>query len=215
MFAATSAISLALLAATAGLPFTEEFNDTLLRDTPRTSANWNTSQGVLSMQRRRPLQNVIDSAAAGVAIGNKSVSALSIALGDLDGDGDLDLVLVGGSDDRYFLNNGSSTPFTSSTPFVAFSNSNSKSGQVALEDFDRDGDLDLAGVLGINGVKSALATALFRDGNLSLARAARLAGLTLGEFVAHVSRLGIVGVDLDADDANRDMDTLESWLGSS
>ena len=75
--------------------------------------------------------------------------------------------------------------------------------------------VDLAGVLGINGVKSALATALFRDGNLSLARAARLAELILGEFVAHVSRLGIVVVDLDADDTNRDMDTLESWLASS
>ncbi|MGB4335652.1 MAG: UPF0175 family protein [Chromatiaceae bacterium] len=75
--------------------------------------------------------------------------------------------------------------------------------------------VDLAGVLGVNGVKLALATALSRDGNLSLARAARLAELILGEFVAHVSRLGIVVVDLDADDANRDMDTLESWLASS
>ncbi|MBK7167692.1 MAG: VCBS repeat-containing protein [Gammaproteobacteria bacterium] len=106
------------------------------------------------MQRRRPLQNFIDSAAAGTAIGNKSVSALSIALGDLDGDGDLDLVLVGGSDDRYFLNNGSSTPFTSSTSYVKFTNSNSKSGEVALEDFDLDGDLDVVVAKLVGSVKN-------------------------------------------------------------
>lgn len=75
--------------------------------------------------------------------------------------------------------------------------------------------VELAGVLDAKGVKPAFATALFRDGNLSLARAARLADMTLGDFVAHVSRLGIAVVRLDADEAARDMDTLESWLASS
>ena len=73
----------------------------------------------------------------------------------------------------------------------------------------------LVSALDANGVKPALATALFRDGNLSLARAARLAEMALGEFVAHLSRLGIDVVRLDADEAERDMDTLESWLASS
>jgi predicted HTH domain antitoxin len=75
--------------------------------------------------------------------------------------------------------------------------------------------VELAGGLNAKGIKPALATALFRDGNLSLARAARLAEMTLGEFVTHVSRLGIPVVTLDADEANRDMDTLEAWLASS
>jgi predicted HTH domain antitoxin len=75
--------------------------------------------------------------------------------------------------------------------------------------------MNLAGVLDARGVKPALATALFRDGHLSLARAARLAEMGLGEFVAHVSRLGIAVVRLNADEAARDLDTLESWLASS
>jgi len=75
--------------------------------------------------------------------------------------------------------------------------------------------IELAGVLDAKGVKPALATALFRDGNLSLARAAHLAEMPLGDFVAHVSRLGIAVVSLDADEAARDLDTLESWLASS
>lgn len=75
--------------------------------------------------------------------------------------------------------------------------------------------MNLAGVLDARGVRPALATALFRDGHLSLARAARLAEMPLGEFVAHVSRLGIAVVRLDADDAARDLDTLDAWLASS
>jgi len=73
----------------------------------------------------------------------------------------------------------------------------------------------LTSVLDAKGVRPALATALLRDGNLSLARAARLADMALGEFVAHLSRLGIAVVSLDAQEAGRDLDTLESWLASS
>ena len=75
--------------------------------------------------------------------------------------------------------------------------------------------VELAGGLDAKGVKPALATALFRDGSLSLARAARLAEMPLAEFIAHVSRLSIPVVGLDADEAAADLDTLESWLASS
>jgi hypothetical protein len=36
-----------------------------------------------------------------------------------------------------------------------------------------------------------------------------------GEFVAYRSRLGIAVVNLDADAAERDLETLESWLVSA
>ena len=65
------------------------------------------------------------------------------------------------------------------------------------------------------GVRTALATALFRDGHLSLARSARLAQMSAPEFSRHVSRLGIPLVALCAAEAERDMDTLEEWLASS
>jgi predicted HTH domain antitoxin len=75
--------------------------------------------------------------------------------------------------------------------------------------------IEAAGVLDARGVRPALATALFREGNLSLASAARLAEMPIGDFVTHLSRLGIPVVQLDAGDAERDMDTLDEWLGSS
>ncbi len=65
------------------------------------------------------------------------------------------------------------------------------------------------------GTRAALATALFRDGGLSLARAARMASMPLAAFIAHLSRLGISVVTHDAADVPRDIDTLDQWLAQS
>ncbi len=70
-------------------------------------------------------------------------------------------------------------------------------------------------LLGQPGVSAALATALFRDGHLSLVRSARLANMSAPEFCTHLSRLGLPVVALNAVEAERDMDTLEEWLASS
>lgn len=75
--------------------------------------------------------------------------------------------------------------------------------------------VETAGMLEAKGVKPALATALFRDGHLSLARSARLADMSVAEFAAHVSRLGIPVVRLNAQETIRDLDTLDQWLASS
>jgi predicted HTH domain antitoxin len=75
--------------------------------------------------------------------------------------------------------------------------------------------IDSLGALSVKGVRAALATALFRDGSLSLGRAAQLAEMTVSEFVSHVSRLGVPVVKLESAEARQDMDTLEEWLASS
>lgn len=75
--------------------------------------------------------------------------------------------------------------------------------------------VETAGMLEARGVRPALATALFRDGHLSLARAARLAEMTVAQFAAHVSRLGIPVVRLSQQETRRDMDTLDEWLAAS
>lgn len=71
-----------------------------------------------------------------------------------------------------------------------------------------------ASVLGSPGVALALATALFRDGGLSLARAAKVAGIPLVDFMRHLSRLGIAVVQGGADEAEKDIETLDAWLKS-
>jgi len=72
--------------------------------------------------------------------------------------------------------------------------------------------LGQGGVLQAPGVRAALATALFRDGELSLARAARVAEMDVASFIAH---LGIPAIRLTAAESNADLDTLEQWLQSS
>jgi predicted HTH domain antitoxin len=68
------------------------------------------------------------------------------------------------------------------------------------------------GILDMSGVRAALATSLFKDGALSLARSARLANMVLADFIAHVSRLGIPVINQTAAEVDRDMDTLDQWL---
>ncbi len=65
------------------------------------------------------------------------------------------------------------------------------------------------------GMRAALASALFRDGGLSLVRSARVAQMPLALFIAHVSRLGIPVVTHDASEVARDLETLDQWLAAS
>ncbi len=67
-------------------------------------------------------------------------------------------------------------------------------------------------IIDLPGVRKALATALFRDGELSIARSAKLADMPLAGFIAHVSRLGIPIINQTADEVKQDMDTLDQWL---
>ncbi len=75
--------------------------------------------------------------------------------------------------------------------------------------------VEASGALDLEGVRPALATALFRDGNLSLVRAATLAKMSVSRFASHVSRLGIPVVNLDGAAARQDMETLDEWLAGS
>ena len=72
--------------------------------------------------------------------------------------------------------------------------------------------LKSSNIIGMPGVRKALATALFKDGDISLARSAKLADTPLADFIAHVSRLGIPVINQTAEDVQQDMDTLEQWL---
>jgi predicted HTH domain antitoxin len=75
--------------------------------------------------------------------------------------------------------------------------------------------LEQGGMLQAPGVRAALATALFRDGELSLVRAAHVAEMDVARFIAHLSRLGIPAIRLTAAETRVDLDTLEQWLQSS
>ncbi len=72
--------------------------------------------------------------------------------------------------------------------------------------------LKAAKIIDMPGVRVALATALFKDGELSLARSAKLADKALADFISHISRLGIPVINQTAEGAQEDLETLEQWL---
>ncbi|MBM5816743.1 MAG: type II toxin-antitoxin system Phd/YefM family antitoxin [Cyanobacteria bacterium K_Offshore_surface_m2_239] len=94
-----------------------------------------------------------------------------------------------------------------------------KAGPVLVLNRDRPDalliGLEQGGLLQVPGVRAALATALFRDGELSLARAARVAEMEVGSFINHLGRLGIAAIRLTAAETGADLGTLEQWLQSS
>lgn len=75
--------------------------------------------------------------------------------------------------------------------------------------------LEASQALSAKGVRPALATALFRDGHLSLGNAAALAEMSVAAFASHLSRLGIPVIDLTEAEVTRDLETLDQWLASS
>ncbi len=75
--------------------------------------------------------------------------------------------------------------------------------------------LDDEALLSQAGVRRALATALYRDQSLALGQAARLAGVSIAEFLLHVSRLGIPVVRGRAASVRADAEVIERWRKGS
>jgi len=65
-----------------------------------------------------------------------------------------------------------------------------------------------------SGLRPALASALYRDGVLSLGAATKLSGLPLSEFVQHLGELGIEIAKVDETTAH-EVEDLSPWLSSS
>ena len=65
------------------------------------------------------------------------------------------------------------------------------------------------------GVRRALATALYRDGSLSLGQAAQLSGIAIAGFIRHVSRLGAPVVRGTAAEVREDTEAVAAWRNDS
>jgi len=60
------------------------------------------------------------------------------------------------------------------------------------------------------GVHITLATKLFKEGDISLGKAAKIAKMPIAEYSEHVSRLGIPVVDFSEDDLEQEIAYLNS-----
>jgi len=130
-------------AATPGLPFTEDFAYTDLRDGSLTNANWSTDEQALVLAWRHARYGAFGPGVTGSDVSGDADDTWSVALGDVDGDGDLDLVTGNiGQRNRLYLNNGTADPFDGVTGSDVSTDTDG-TYSVALGDVDGDGDLDL------------------------------------------------------------------------
>lgn len=122
-----------------GLPFTETFDDAHLSDSAATTADWGVSRpGFLTLPVAEPLVNVFDPAAVGEDVGPTPHTTRDLALGDLNGDGWLDLVEATTGPNGVLLNQSGTFPTRGVLPGDGFN-----SRGVALGDVNRDGTLDI------------------------------------------------------------------------
>ncbi|MGM0589963.1 MAG: cadherin domain-containing protein [Bacteroidota bacterium] len=133
----------------------------------------------ISHQYSRVYENQ-DGTFVNINAGLTTMNFPDVAWGDLDQDGDLDLVLVGTDTNNdpyaeiYENDNGSFSPFTTNLTGLYY-------GKVDLGDFDNDGDLDLV-MTGMDGGTVPTSVIYRNDGDLSFTNInAGLTGLQRGD----------------------------------
>jgi VCBS repeat-containing protein len=188
-------VALAADAATPGLPLAEPFDDIDLRDGPLTTADWSEMDSELLLPAAARIYGAFpvdpNDPMASLDVGSVADRTTSIALGDIDGDGDLDLVVGNnGEPNLLYLNDGTANPF-GSIPAANISLQANQTEDIALGDFDRDGDLDVVAA-NTGGESSRLYLNNGTDEPF-----AGVAGIDLAYVGNH--SVGIVAGDLDGD----------------
>ncbi len=187
-----------LLAATAGLPFSEDFVDDDLIDPSGTTAAWVASRQAVQLIERStwnqpvrnraffPPLNEVNS----LPMNSEVAPTTDVALGDVNHDGNLDMVVVNDPSSTDYSNRiclGDGTGVTSCSTYDADAGFDSVPEAVLLVDVNHDGDLDI--IEGRDGGQNRL--------NLGHGNGTFAAGTTIGDETDATMDLQVADLDQD------------------
>jgi hypothetical protein len=124
-----------------GLPFTESFSDTSLREDAgpfATTADWDTTAGRLEFHSANPIGVGLGPSTPSVELPNPAITR-AVQLADLSGDGYSDLIVGVAGKSFVQINNGAGV----FGPANVLPGPAANTRSVAIGDVDRDGDLDI------------------------------------------------------------------------
>jgi hypothetical protein len=130
-----------LHAADPGLPFTEDFANTNLKDEIKTNATWLHGEEEVYLAWRKVIYGTMSDPVTW-DIGTDLYGTQDIAIGDVNGDGLLDVLTGIWGTNKLYLNNGTIAPFLTATAMDIGTDADNTQA-IALGDMDGDGDLDV------------------------------------------------------------------------
>ncbi|MEY8215072.1 MAG: VCBS repeat-containing protein, partial [Colwellia sp.] len=127
-------------AAVVGLPLVEDFSDDSLQDISLSNAKWSMTNGNASLATSLPKLPILpDATSVGSALGSEIDNRNTATAGDIDADGDIDLVVGTSSGIKLYYNDGAGNYSVTGTSFGVMADIQS----LVLGDINKNGSLDI------------------------------------------------------------------------